>query len=110
MRLTGRFVAIALAIVLSGHASADARERLAQATPAPEQAVPAPSEPAAPVPEQPPAPSAPDRTAPAAAPEQPALTGLAGALAHFTEDDFSETDTGITKVAASGDPRAATII
>ena len=40
----------------------------------------------------------------------PALTGLAGALAHFLEDDFSETDTGITEVAASGDPRALTII
>ena len=40
----------------------------------------------------------------------PALTGLAGALAHFLEDDFAETDTGITEVAASGDPRAAAII
>ena len=40
----------------------------------------------------------------------PALTGLAAALAHFLEDDFAETDTGITEVAASGDPRAATII
>jgi urea transport system permease protein len=29
---------------------------------------------------------------------------------HFLEDDFSETDTGITEVAASGDPRAITII
>jgi urea transport system permease protein len=38
------------------------------------------------------------------------MTGLAGALAHFLEDDFSETDTGITEVAASGDPRAITII
>ncbi len=42
--------------------------------------------------------------------EAPALTGLAGALAHFLEDDFAETDAGITEVAASGDPRAATII
>ena len=44
------------------------------------------------------------------APPAPALTGLAGALAHFLEDDFTETDTGITEVAASGDPRAITII
>jgi urea transport system permease protein len=43
-------------------------------------------------------------------PPVPAQTGLAGALAHFLEDDFSETDTGITEVAASGDPRALTII
>ena len=43
-------------------------------------------------------------------PPAPAQTGLAGALAHFLEDDFSETDTGITEVAASGDPRALTII
>ena len=40
----------------------------------------------------------------------PALTGLAGALAHFLEDDFTETDTGITEVAATGDPRAIAII
>ena len=32
------------------------------------------------------------------------------ALAHFTTDDFSETSTGINDVAASGDPRAETII
>jgi urea transport system permease protein len=32
------------------------------------------------------------------------------ALAHFTADDFSETSTGINDVAASGDPRAETII
>src|SRR5258708_6841051 len=66
--------------------------------------------PAAPVSAQ----SAPDQTAPAApaepAAQAPALTGLAGALAHFLEDDFSETDTGITEVAASGDPRAIAII
>jgi urea transport system permease protein len=42
--------------------------------------------------------------------EAPALTGLAGALAHFLEDDYAETDAGITEVAASGDPRAAAII
>src|SRR5258708_27942775 len=46
----------------------------------------------------------------APAPDQPALTGLAGALAHFLEDDFDETDTGISKVAATADPRAAAII
>jgi urea transport system permease protein len=32
------------------------------------------------------------------------------ALAHFTTDDFSETITGVKEVAASGDPRAETII
>ncbi|HML09131.1 MAG TPA: urea ABC transporter permease subunit UrtB [Xanthobacteraceae bacterium] len=32
------------------------------------------------------------------------------ALAHFTADDFSETMNGVKEVAASGDPRAATII
>jgi urea transport system permease protein len=32
------------------------------------------------------------------------------AIAHFTQDDFSETDAGISAVAESGDPRAATII
>jgi len=32
------------------------------------------------------------------------------ALAHFTEDDFSETATGIEEVAASGSPRAEAII
>jgi urea transport system permease protein len=32
------------------------------------------------------------------------------AFAHFTADDFSETSTGINDVAASGDPRAETII
>src|SRR5262249_1172695 len=60
------------------------------------QPVPASESPAPPV----------EQSAPAA----PALTGLAAALAHFAEDDFSETDTGITEVAASGDARAATII
>jgi len=35
---------------------------------------------------------------------------LAEALSHFTADDFSETLTGIREVAASGDPRAETII
>jgi urea transport system permease protein len=35
---------------------------------------------------------------------------LAAAVDHFIADDFSETDAGITAVAASGDPRAAAII
>ena len=35
---------------------------------------------------------------------------LEDALAHFTADDFSETITGINEVAASGNPRAETII
>ena len=36
--------------------------------------------------------------------------GLDQALAHFTTDDFSDTTDGISAVAASGDPRAETII
>ena len=36
--------------------------------------------------------------------------GLEDAIAHFTADDYSETDAGISAVAESGDPRAATII
>ena len=35
---------------------------------------------------------------------------LKEALARFAADDFSETAEGITEVAATGDPRAATII
>src|SRR6476659_4547226 len=64
--------------------------------------------PAPPVAAQP-APAA-DSTAPAADQPAAALTGLAAALAHFLEDDFSETDTGISEVVATGDPRAAVII
>jgi urea transport system permease protein len=56
-----------------------------------------------------PAPAA-ESAAPAADQPAPAPTGLAGALAHFLEDDFDETDTGISKVAATADPRAAVII
>ena len=56
-----------------------------------------------------PAPAA-ESTAPASDQPAPALTGLAAALAHFLEDDFAETDTGISKVAATADPRAAVII
>ena len=37
-------------------------------------------------------------------------TSLDEALAHFTADDFSETITGIQEVAASGSPRAETIV
>src|SRR5271170_2695443 len=36
--------------------------------------------------------------------------GLEDAIAHFTADDYSETDAGISAVAESGDPRATTII
>ena len=37
-------------------------------------------------------------------------SSLGDALAHFTADDFSETSAGINEVAASGDPRAETIL
>ena len=82
--LSDRLVAIlfASAIALVGPAAAQT---------ASEQAVPAPTESAT--------------SAPAA--EQ---SGLAAALAHFLEDDFSETDAGIAKIVATGDPKAATII
>src|SRR5690242_15347995 len=56
-----------------------------------------------------PAPAA-ESAVPATGQPAPALTGLAGALAHFLEDDFSETDTGISEVVATGDPRAVVII
>ncbi len=36
--------------------------------------------------------------------------GLEEALAHFTSDDYSEIEEGIAAVAASGDPRAASLI
>src|SRR3954454_15890049 len=69
--------------------------------------------PAKPVAAQPaPEAAAPAESSTAAASDErpPALSGLAAALAHFLEDDFSETDTGISEVVATGDPRAATII
>jgi urea transport system permease protein len=61
---------------------------------------------------QPAAPPTPEPAATPAAPTPaaPAKGTLAAAVAHFLEDDFSETDTGISAVAASGDARAATII
>src|SRR5437879_3752468 len=36
--------------------------------------------------------------------------GLQDALAHFATDDYSEIEAGITAVAESGDPRAASIL
>jgi len=36
--------------------------------------------------------------------------GLDEALAHFTEDDFGETEAGIMALAESGDPRAAALL
>jgi urea transport system permease protein len=85
--LPDRLVALLFAFAVA--LTAPMAPAFAQPAPAAEQPVPAPEEPAAPA---------------------PALTGLAGALAHFLEDDFGETDTGIGKVAATGDPRAAAII
>jgi urea transport system permease protein len=96
--LPDRLVALlfVLAITLSG-SSAFAQTQTE--TPAAGQASPAPADsPATPL-------AAQER-----APIAPALGTLAAALAHFVEDDFSETDSGITEVTATGDPRAATII
>jgi hypothetical protein len=83
--LPDRLVALLFASAIA--LTAPALPTFAQSTPAAEQSAPA----------------TPAETAPAPA-------GLAGALAHFLEDDFDETDAGITGVAASGDPRAVTII
>jgi urea transport system permease protein len=96
--LPDRLVALlfVLAIALSG-SSAFAQTQTE--TPAAGQASPAPAD----LPATPPA--AQEQT-----PIAPAPGTLAAALAHFVEDDFSETDSGITEVTATGDPRAATII
>ena len=59
--------------------------------------------PTAPVAAQP-APAA-EAAAPAADQPAPALTGLDGALAHFLDDDFDETDTGI--IGGRGERRSA---
>jgi urea transport system permease protein len=78
--LPGRLVALLFALTVALAVPASAQDAQAQASPA-EQAAP------------------------------PTAAGsLAAALAHFIEDDFSETDTGIAEVAATGDPRAAVII
>ncbi len=53
--------------------------------------------------------AAPAETTPAEAPAAP-KEGFAGALEHFLADDYSETDEGITAVAATSDPKALTII
>jgi urea transport system permease protein len=123
------------AAALGDTADASNAPLLAQAPPAPEQTVPAPAAPPAasePAPaataEPTPAtlgelapvqsPSVAEPAAPAAAPQPaassaarpPAQGGLAGALARFLEDDFSETDTGIGEVAATGEARAGAII
>jgi urea transport system permease protein len=76
----------------------------------PAQAETAPGSPAPPEPAQ--ATPAIDQLTPPPAPvaAAPAKGTLAAALAHFLEDDFSETDTGISEAAATGDARAATII
>ena len=42
--------------------------------------------------------------------EKPAREGFPGALDKFLENDFDATDTAVSEVAASGNPRAATII
>jgi urea transport system permease protein len=96
----GRLIAILFSFAVA--LTAAAVPVAAQPAPAAEPAEPpATSDPMA----QPASPAEPSAPVPA-----PALTGLAGALAHFVEDDFAETDTGIAEVAASGDPRALTII
>src|SRR5215208_3138173 len=48
--------------------------------------------------------------APDASSEKPSHGGFAGALNRFLENDYDATETGIAEAAASGDPRAATVI
>jgi urea transport system permease protein len=89
-------------------APADQAAPPSAAAPAPESSAPS-AAPAASQSDQPA--SAADRSAAAAAAAPaPPPGSLAAALAHFVEDDFDETDKGITEVAATGDPSAATII
>jgi urea transport system permease protein len=92
-----RFVAVlfALAIVLA----APIPHGRAQTTPT----VPAQTEPAETMPEA-------STSAPDASSEKPSRGGFAGALDRFLENDYDATETGIAEAAASGDPRAATVI
>jgi urea transport system permease protein len=90
--LPDHLVALLFALVIAlGETAA-----FAQTEPSPAVEVAAPAEPAA---------AAEEKSAPT-----PGPGSLATALAHFVEDDFSETDAGIAEVAATGDPRAAAII
>jgi urea transport system permease protein len=69
----------------------------APAQPAPESAAPAPTEPAATAEATPEA-------------EKTVREGFPGTLDKFLENDFDATDTAVSEVATSGNPRAATII
>jgi urea transport system permease protein len=137
-RLVASLFALAIALTGSGASSATAAPTenilvVAQAVSAPTTAsppqaaagpssaqAPAAAEPAAPAAAEPPvggqaapAPSNPtpeQATEPAASTPAPRPAGLAGAVLHFLEDDFSETADGIAEVAATGNPRAGTII
>jgi urea transport system permease protein len=65
---------------------------------APAQTEPAQTEPAT------------EQAAPSDATDKPAREGFPGTLDKFLENDFDATDTAVTEAAASGNPRAATII
>ena len=90
-----RFVALLFAFVVL----LTAPGTHAPAQPASEPASPAQIEPATPA----------ESTATPEA-EKPAREGFLGTLDKFLENDFDETGTAISEVAASGNPRAQTII
>jgi urea transport system permease protein len=106
--VSARFVAslFAFAIVLA------AAVPHAQAQPA-STAEPAPSvqtEPAETKPEAEQATPSESTAAPEATSDKPSRSGFAGALDRFLENDYDATETAISEAAASGDPRAATVI
>src|SRR4051812_26488769 len=102
--VSARFVALLFASVVMLAAPvlhAQAQPAPAQTEPAeikPESEQAAPSQPTA-------APDAPDASS-----EKSSRGGFAGALDRFLENDYDATETGISEAAASGDPRAATVI
>jgi urea transport system permease protein len=103
--VSARFVAclFAFAIVLA------APVQHAQAQPA-STAVPAQTDPAETKPGAEQATPSESTAAPDASTDKPSRGGFAGALDRFLENDYDATETAISEAAASGDPRAATVI
>jgi len=96
--VSARFVAclFAFAILLA----APVPHALAQAATTAEPAAPAQTEP----------PEAKPETGPETPSDKPAREGFAGTLDKFLENDYDATETAVAEAAASGDPRAVTII
>jgi urea transport system permease protein len=103
--VSARFVAclFAFAIVLA------APVQHAQAQPA-STAVPAQTDPAETKPGAEQATPSESTAAPDASTDKSSRGGFAGALDRFLENDYDATETAISEAAASGDPRAATVI